>query len=569
MFGERLGRTLSLAGLSLLAFAITVNAQNTRPDTIDEAVAAVRQMREEGAPNERIAWYVAHVVDHRMTNGNSAEGFIARTVWYYTDADRWNLQHRFDAERDSVAGRTQGRSYVDLARWAWDLQWGQCNEAAAMSYYILHTADVPVRIRTVPNKHVFAVIGVDGEDEDLSDPRTWGEDAWIVDGWVGGAIRSSRMWNYRALRATRYEEATAGFDDPGQYEAQETLRGLENLNITVLDDRGEPVRGATVTVEGPETRTLPTSEAGLAAFSLVKEGGYGVTVAPPATRPLLPTTESISVQPLRMRQPNTLTLHLEARPIEPFALTVRVFDEAYEPVPGAAVSVHDGLVTGTTDESGSLRVELALAEPVVVRATHEELGPGHTSVDLRPPFEAYADVILPGELPRRDGGAADAGAADAGVDGGDRDDDEGEDEAGRGPRRPGESGSRERGSGGRAGSGGSQSFDELGRQLGETFSQWGRAGREARERRAEEERREREAREQRARDQQEQARERARREQASREQRARQEQAERERERRQREERARRERERVRTPEDRGRVPRMNVRVDDDWPRDP
>ena len=153
--------------------------------TIDEAVAYVKQLSNEGRSREQIAAEVTAIVDGRVTNVNSWERL---TKWpnmlpfgsYFNTAE-----DEFDAFR----AKADSFDYNRAAAWVWDSRYGQCEECASLSYYLLKEAGVDGNVRIFSSAqgssgHNFVVWGVrDGADP--NDPSTWGSDAYVVDGWQG------------------------------------------------------------------------------------------------------------------------------------------------------------------------------------------------------------------------------------------------------------------------------------------------------------------------------------------------------------------------------------------------
>ncbi|MBN2405175.1 MAG: hypothetical protein JXE06_06295 [Coriobacteriia bacterium] len=183
-------RTLTLLGLSAVLVFISATPALAAPKlkTLDEAVAYVKQLNTQGMPRQEIAAEVTKIVDSRVYNVNSWERV---TKWpnympfgSYFSKDEENFD-KFRAKENSFDNDV-------AARYAWDSQYGQCEECASLSYYLLKQAGVDGNVRIFASTagssgHNFVVWGLkDGADP--NDPSTWGDDAYVVDGWQGKTL---------------------------------------------------------------------------------------------------------------------------------------------------------------------------------------------------------------------------------------------------------------------------------------------------------------------------------------------------------------------------------------------
>lgn len=152
------------------------------PDNIDGMVKIVQEMQRSGTPPAAISQWLSEAMDNRVTNMNSFERMSLPENWVpfglYTPSndkfDKWRSQANYD--------------YEATAKWTWENQVGQCGEHACTAYYILKKAGVPgnVRILTAPG-HEICVWGM-ADGANPSDPRSWGPNAYVVDGWLGYAL---------------------------------------------------------------------------------------------------------------------------------------------------------------------------------------------------------------------------------------------------------------------------------------------------------------------------------------------------------------------------------------------
>ncbi len=148
-----------------------------RAESIDDAVAHVKEMVRSGASRYDIGQWVSKKLDARIKNLNSP--------W-----EGWVLGASEDERKAFIEWRNKGVfSYDAAAKWAWEKRIGQCEEQACSAYYILNKGGVPGRLQIVGTlKHAFVVWGM-AQNADISNEKTWGRDAVIVDGWLGSASK--------------------------------------------------------------------------------------------------------------------------------------------------------------------------------------------------------------------------------------------------------------------------------------------------------------------------------------------------------------------------------------------
>lgn len=213
--------SLTIAACVLLSAALAIalptstsagSVPDHDPETLDEAVQMVRSLQQSGASNQRIGAWLSEVLDRRITNVNSLERMSIAGNWLRifgeSAADR-----AFGEWRDG----NEDYDYRKSAAWAWANRLGQCNEHACTAYYILKRAGVAgdLRILVAPN-HEFVVWGM-SPGAIADDPTTWGDDACVVDGWLGKATTA-----HGALTGTYYkgggsrvlDDATRKYDQP-------------------------------------------------------------------------------------------------------------------------------------------------------------------------------------------------------------------------------------------------------------------------------------------------------------------------------------------------------------------
>ena len=259
------------------------------PDALEDVIAQVHKMHEDGRPNGDLAKYLTGVVGRRITRGNSPVE-IAKDAWR-TES---KIDH-FNKVREEIPS-APGRIYEAKAKWAWMRRYGNCAEAACIAYYVLKEAGVPARfIECTSGGHDFVMIGMDPNAK-VNDADTWGDDAYFVDGWFpyGTSDMPARDWVkqrekgysplnfWGATRDPKREDVTNSFDSPKQYD-----RFLHNgvLRGMVVDEGGKPAADASVSIRGEGLpggpRTL-TPKADGSFNTLLPPGEYQVEATAPA-----------------------------------------------------------------------------------------------------------------------------------------------------------------------------------------------------------------------------------------------------------------------------------------------
>lgn len=185
----RIGRRRLLAAFVLAVFCALATpaaaiADTLRPDpkTLDQAVQDVRELEKAGVSRAQIAAWLTGVLDRRVVNVNSFERMSIGGNW---------LSIFGESSADKAFGEWRDRNdfdYRNTAEWTWEHGLGQCSEQASTAYYILRQAGVSgnVRILTAPG-HEIAVWGM-ADGANPNDPTTWGDEAWVVDGWLGKTL---------------------------------------------------------------------------------------------------------------------------------------------------------------------------------------------------------------------------------------------------------------------------------------------------------------------------------------------------------------------------------------------
>ena len=311
--------------LVLLALAPAPGAQ-----TLDEVIAKVKAMKARGASNDDIARYVSLTVDNRMVNANGWEGVWYR--WGTWNTAEWAKHEGYLRDRENVS-KGDGNDAANRARWAWNLQYGQCGEASAITYTILTQAGVPSKMVEVPG-HAYTVIGLN-PNQDVTRQDEWGDNVRVVDGWLGDSFTPSEARsnftvtpgpansNYdrtggRLGPSSMSNEPKAKLHDATDGNDAETIRKKHSqgaakggVHVIVVGPKGQGVPGAVASLSGPSSGQSVADSSGWAYFSNLKAGAqYVVNVVPPAGAGMKAAAASFTVierkqLPLRVRLERT------------------------------------------------------------------------------------------------------------------------------------------------------------------------------------------------------------------------------------------------------------------------
>lgn len=141
--------------------------------SLGDVIKIVRDRYERGESKTDIAAYITETVDNRITSTNNSELFENPLNWFSLLAER-NLNTDLESE-----------AYNDIANVAWTTGLGNCEENSAVVYYILKKAGVKENVRIMrTERHSFTVWDIHPSAR-LNKPNTWGDDALVVDPWLG------------------------------------------------------------------------------------------------------------------------------------------------------------------------------------------------------------------------------------------------------------------------------------------------------------------------------------------------------------------------------------------------
>ncbi len=161
--------------------------------TLEQAIAVVASIKDpDPLKQDRLrAKKAVELVTARVKVVNDFWGTVFQTL----PIDVWN---KFSG--GSIKTRAQVLDYFrgqpgDLAKVAWILKAGQCDEHASLMQEILRGAGVRnvINLRS-DSPHVFPVVDLaPGYDADI--PWTWGKDAFVPDSWTGEIVDGSKVWD--------------------------------------------------------------------------------------------------------------------------------------------------------------------------------------------------------------------------------------------------------------------------------------------------------------------------------------------------------------------------------------
>lgn len=171
-----------LVVVNFLAFAGTAPSEKSLGDIIKK----VREMYHQGVERTTIAAYITETVDERIKSTNNEEFFEDPLNWFRLLKER-NLNTEVDIDEQ----------YNDVANVAWTTGLGNCEENSAIAYYILKKAGVKENIRILRTaRHSFTVWDIH-PSAIIGEPSTWGDNALVVDPWLGRTTTREEVENGR------------------------------------------------------------------------------------------------------------------------------------------------------------------------------------------------------------------------------------------------------------------------------------------------------------------------------------------------------------------------------------
>jgi ketosteroid isomerase-like protein len=204
----------------------TVHQHLIQPETLDDAVAEIEKMIEDGEPRWEVAKRAATIADVQIKNmndpfGDTQIGHLAVLASIFgelsPESSLWPEDERkFMKWRDVVKGHNEGYDYV--AEWVWENRVGQCSENADLVYYLLKEAGVKeVRIHYSERaKHGLVVWGMGNRDP--SKPESWTDEVIVPDSWQHYVLRGKAAFDnkyvdcdYGTDRTSNKDQSACGF----------------------------------------------------------------------------------------------------------------------------------------------------------------------------------------------------------------------------------------------------------------------------------------------------------------------------------------------------------------------
>lgn len=152
------------------------------PDTsLGHVIKQTREMYQRGIDRKVIADYINGQVDRRIKSTNNIELFEDPLNWF-----RLYRNRKLNTDLES-------ESYNDIANVAWTTGLGNCEENSSLVYYILKKAGVKEHVRIIRSvRHSFTVWDMHPSSK-IGEPSTWGENAIVVDPWLGQNISKEEV----------------------------------------------------------------------------------------------------------------------------------------------------------------------------------------------------------------------------------------------------------------------------------------------------------------------------------------------------------------------------------------
>lgn len=167
---------LIIVGIFIFSFQVDTYSSNSPETSLGTIIKNTKKMYASGIDKKKIAQYINGEVDKRIKCTNNIE------LW--EDPLNWG---RLLVNRKTYTDLESG-SYEDTANVAWTTGLGNCEENSTIVYYILKKAGVKEHVRILRTaKHSFTVWGIHPSAK-TDKPLTWGEDAIVVDPWLGQDI---------------------------------------------------------------------------------------------------------------------------------------------------------------------------------------------------------------------------------------------------------------------------------------------------------------------------------------------------------------------------------------------
>jgi len=360
------------------------------PQTLDDFSKTVAQMRRVGASDSEIAEWMSVTIDQRLEASNKPQGeSLFNPYKSGSVADRklrWQAVDNVMSGSDGLPGKPMpdGQLGAHLAEAAWENEVGNCCESANVALEALRRAGIDARLfnTAIGGGHEFVVIGL-APNADPNDPSTWGENARVIDGWIGHSLTPAETFEQKHIFNGQHTTAegkplvsdqTSAYVDLKQKKAFDEFGNKGLLNVTVLDEASKPVAGVTVRISADPPQEQTSTAQGICNFKSYP-GKLAVDVLPPKDSPFDAGHGDTYVE---VRRSISLNITLKKLPAD-LKLTLT------SPADGAKVKQADLTVTGTVTGGDASEVMLSVggtSVPVSVQdkqfSTKVTLSPGET-----------------------------------------------------------------------------------------------------------------------------------------------------------------------------------------------
>lgn len=194
--------------IGILFFFNTSKADSKSEATLGSLIKQTRQMYQSGVDRKKIADFITKEVDKKIMCTNNSELFDSPLNWFRL------LKVR------TLTSDLESGSYRDVANVAWTNGLGNCEENSTIVYYILKNAGVKEHVRILRSgSHSFTVWDVH-PSADINDPLSWGENALVVDPWLGNVISKEEAQGHKYFKNNDPDVTLTDFTTYSDEEAQ-------------------------------------------------------------------------------------------------------------------------------------------------------------------------------------------------------------------------------------------------------------------------------------------------------------------------------------------------------------
>ena len=183
-----------------------LDLEEIQPETLDDAVAEIEKMIEDGEPRWEVAKRAAIIADVQITNMNDIWPGGDTQTWHWiiagiisifynipSDSSLWTEDERKFFQWRKTGDYTE--QYDSVAKWVWENRVGQCSENADLVYYLLKEAGVEdVRLHK-SNRRVHALVVWGMGNRDPSKPESWTDEVIVPDSWQHYVLRGKAAFN--------------------------------------------------------------------------------------------------------------------------------------------------------------------------------------------------------------------------------------------------------------------------------------------------------------------------------------------------------------------------------------